>query len=815
MGTYLSTPVTDKHSSSGESIEYIRNNNHCNNTNSNNNNINNNNIENDNDDDTGMRLWVRAQPYVHWGVVEMQGWRKSMEDAHVTQTNVSLVVMEPDHNNNNRNSTTGSGNNDATMSSSSSQPPPLDEDSTVTTTTTSTTPREDDHSSNDPTTRSCSNQINVQQQQQQQQQEPSLPATHVFGVFDGHGGGEVARFVALYVVSVLQQQLTALCGESSSYTTTTTTVPLSQQQQQQQQLHRQHIGTALVQTFHALDRMIDDPRRREEILKLRTFTASVVEAPRTATNIPPPPTNVVNVIHVAPNHTTTTTTPTPEPSSSSSSIPVISPTESSPTNEKEVKEKELVKKNTGQALAVSDGDDDHTDTSSSSDTTKSTKSTANDDENDTDSLDHPMDGTEEACAMDQDMMLEDNDDIDQDTFDDVLVNAMISATAESDDDMVILPNHSGPSGDTPATTFDAMDTTHSGGHETTVGSDGPPSATTTTSSSVSGKVSGMLQRLLKLSGPAGQVILGASSTTTTSAVTPAATVTISNQSITTNHNNSTTTSSSSSSSTTTTTTTTGTVGTSNQNKNNNNNSNSLAMSPPSIVRNGQLICNLKDHPIHAGATAIVAVIHGTTLTVANAGDSRAVLCRGGGTDATVPLSTDHKPMQATELFRIINAGGFVNTFGRVNGNLNLSRSLGDLKYKQVRHLDPAQQMITAEPDIVQLELNETTDEFIIVGCDGIWDCLSNEKAVEFVAARINDYSPTEIGTMMLNFIISPDPRQTQGIGGDNMTILIIDLQPKSRRWYRSPPPPPPTAISTPRATIRSDSSSGVVTAERP
>lgn len=83
-----------------------------------------------------------------------------------------------------------------------------------------------------------------------------------------------------------------------------------------------------------------------------------------------------------------------------------------------------------------------------------------------------------------------------------------------------------------------------------------------------------------------------------------------------------------------------------------------------------------------------------------------------------------------------------------------------------------------------MELNDT-DEFIIIGCDGIWDCLSNEKAVEFVATRIHDYTPTEIGTMMLNFIISPDPRQTQGIGGDNMTILIIDLQPKTRRWYRS------------------------------
>ena len=120
----------------------------------------------------------------------------------------------------------------------------------------------------------------------------------------------------------------------------------------------------------------------------------------------------------------------------------------------------------------------------------------------------------------------------------------------------------------------------------------------------------------------------------------------------------------------------------------------------SISQNGRLICNLPDHPIHAGATAIVAVLSivTKTLTVANAGDSRAVLCRGG---STVPLSFDHKPMQETELSRIQKAGGFVNAFGRVNGNLNLSRSIGDLKYKQVPGIPPADQMITAEPDIVQ------------------------------------------------------------------------------------------------------------------
>jgi serine/threonine protein phosphatase PrpC len=74
------------------------------------------------------------------------------------------------------------------------------------------------------------------------------------------------------------------------------------------------------------------------------------------------------------------------------------------------------------------------------------------------------------------------------------------------------------------------------------------------------------------------------------------------------------------------------------------------------------------------------------------------------------------------------------------------------------------------------------DEFIILGCDGIWDCLTNEKAVAYVRSRIDKLRPTEIGVEMLNDIISEDPRATQGIGGDNMTIMIVDLQPSTRSW---------------------------------
>jgi serine/threonine protein phosphatase PrpC len=131
--------------------------------------------------------------------------------------------------------------------------------------------------------------------------------------------------------------------------------------------------------------------------------------------------------------------------------------------------------------------------------------------------------------------------------------------------------------------------------------------------------------------------------------------------------------------------------------------------------------------------------------------------------------------------RITKAGGFVNQFGRVNGNLNLSRSIGDLKYKQVPGIPPADQMITAEPDIISTTLRPG-DEFIVLGCDGIWDCLSNEECVKYVRDRIDTKSPVEIGTEMLDEIVSEDPRASQGIGGDNMTVMIIDLLPGTRKY---------------------------------
>lgn len=66
------------------------------------------------------------------------------------------------------------------------------------------------------------------------------------------------------------------------------------------------------------------------------------------------------------------------------------------------------------------------------------------------------------------------------------------------------------------------------------------------------------------------------------------------------------------------------------------------------------------------------------------------------------MSKDHKPEDPIELKRIKNAGGTVD-YGRVNGNLNLSRAIGDLEYKSTPNLTAENQMITANPDIMKIK----------------------------------------------------------------------------------------------------------------
>jgi len=184
--------------------------------------------------------------------------------------------------------------------------------------------------------------------------------------------------------------------------------------------------------------------------------------------------------------------------------------------------------------------------------------------------------------------------------------------------------------------------------------------------------------------------------------------------------------------------------------------------------------DLKADPGHArdpsGCTAVATLVtHDRKLICANAGDSRAVLSVGG---EVKPLSYDHKPQSETEKQRIAAAGGYVE-YGRVNGNLALSRALGDFEYKKNPDIPPEEQIITANPDIIIHELTDE-DEFAVIACDGIWDCLTSQQVINIVRRKIAEgLELKEITELLCSHCLAPDTSSGAGIGCDNMTAMVV------------------------------------------
>jgi hypothetical protein len=171
MGTYLSTPVLDKHTEKGADL----------------------------DSSTPCR----------WAVVDMQGWRKSMEDAHVARTDVPLPSSC---------CSSGAGNDGGGGGGAA---------------------------------------VNINK-------------AKVFAVFDGHGGAEVARFCQMNLVPVLTSQdaWKNMCIAADKKPSAGTAA--DSDEAAMQEVEAKAVGQALIDAFHALDRLIDDPNSREDIDRWRT-----------------------------------------------------------------------------------------------------------------------------------------------------------------------------------------------------------------------------------------------------------------------------------------------------------------------------------------------------------------------------------------------------------------------------------------------------------------------------------------------------------------------------------------------------------------
>lgn len=88
-------------------------------------------------------------------------------------------------------------------------------------------------------------------------------------------------------------------------------------------------------------------------------------------------------------------------------------------------------------------------------------------------------------------------------------------------------------------------------------------------------------------------------------------------------------------------------------------------------------------------------------------------------------------------------------------------------------------MVTCDPEIKKV-LRQPADEFIILACDGIWDCLTSEEAVERVRKGLSERSSREkINEVIENIfedIIATDILSSSGVGTDNMTCIVIEIK---------------------------------------
>jgi len=139
----------------------------------------------------------------------------------------------------------------------------------------------------------------------------------------------------------------------------------------------------------------------------------------------------------------------------------------------------------------------------------------------------------------------------------------------------------------------------------------------------------------------------------------------------------------------------------------------------------------------------------------NIGDSRAVLSAQCGKKMVV-LTNDHKPNDEKEKQRIVENGGKVyqtqtnaknitgvNSSSNTNNNqillgphrvfpgrLSVSRTFGDVEAK-LSKFGGMSGVIIAVPEINQFKINSEMD-FVILGCDGIYDQLTNREVVDCV-----------------------------------------------------------------------------------
>ncbi|VAH93777.1 unnamed protein product [Triticum turgidum subsp. durum] len=164
--------------------------------------------------------------------------------------------------------------------------------------------------------------------------------------------------------------------------------------------------------------------------------------------------------------------------------------------------------------------------------------------------------------------------------------------------------------------------------------------------------------------------------------------------------------------------------------------------------------------LRGGSCAATALVKDGDIYVANLGDCRAVMCRGGVATA---VTSDHTAAREDERSRIENSGGYVscgsNGVWRVQDCLAVSRAFGDADLKR---------WVIPEPEIRRLPLTAGC-EFLVLASDGLWNKVSNQEAVDAVSRSRAGRDSTGCFKELVDMARCRGSR-------DDITVMVVDLK---------------------------------------
>ena len=236
------------------------------------------------------------------------------------------------------------------------------------------------------------------------------------------------------------------------------------------------------------------------------------------------------------------------------------------------------------------------------------------------------------------------------------------------------------------------------------------------------------------------------------------------------------------------------------------NDNSFPENVPQAIKNGFLyaekdflnnyaISKINDNIIDkSGSCAVILLIVDNKIYIANCGDSRTIMSIN---NELREITIDHKPNFPNEKKRIYENGGqvyqsqtpinnnnneqyLIGPYRVFPGRLSVSRTIGDIEAKNIK-FGGNPNVIIAEPEIYSFDLNKDNIDFFIMGCDGIFDQMSNKDVFDCAwmifnnsnkIIKYNNTIHTQCGKVVDFILKSAMSRKSF----DNITCLIIALK---------------------------------------